>query len=138
MFFTGTYEHAIDPKGRLAIPSQFRQQWRTDVDGGAWFALPWKDQIVRLYTETAFIRLAESVMPQTLLASEEEEQLQQQLLGRCARIEMDSAGRIRLPDSMSGECALALEGAPVGAAGRVGVLGKDRWSQPHRPGARDL
>lgn len=138
MFFTGTYEHAIDAKGRLAIPSPFRQQWKTDVDGGAWFALPWVDETVRLYTETAFIRLAESVMPQTLLASEEEEQLQQQLFGRCARLEMDSAGRIRLPDSMIEECQLGKEVALVGARDRLDVMNRERWTSKSRAGFGDL
>lgn len=138
MFFTGTYEHAIDPKGRLAIPAPFRQQWKTDVHGGAWFALPWVDDTVRLYTETAFVKLAESVMPQALLATEEEEQLQQQLFGRCARVEMDSAGRIRLPDLMIEECKLGREVALVGARDRLDVMNRDRWAQRSSAGFGDL
>lgn len=138
MFFTGTYEHAIDPKGRLAIPAPFRQQWRTDVDGGAWFALPWVDDTVRLYTETAFIKLAESVMPETLLPSEEEDELQQQLFGRCARLEMDSAGRIRLPDPMIEESNLGREVALIGARDHLDVMARQRWAERSKAGFSDL
>ena len=34
MLFTGTSEHTLDAKLRLAIPAKYRNQWNPERDGG--------------------------------------------------------------------------------------------------------
>ena len=67
MLFTGQHEHTIDAKKRLAIPAEFRSQWRTEVDGAAWFAVPWLTTsglgVIRLYTERDFHAKAVDLYP---------------------------------------------------------------------------
>lgn len=126
MIFTGHYEHAIDDKGRLAIPAEFRSRWDTARDGAAWQAVPWVGGIVRLYTERAFQDRA-NLGDGTLLPDEDEAEVQATLFGLSKRIEPDSAGRIRIPDDMLSMVGLGRNVVLVGAGDRLEVRDRDAW-----------
>lgn len=126
MLFTGQYEHVIDAKNRLAIPSEVRSQWVAKRDGAAWYAMPWPTGVIRLYTEAKFQALAAD-QSLTLTPEEDEAELQVNLFGLCRRLEMDSAGRIRLPDELLSLTGLSGEVALVGAGDRLEVHGRAAW-----------
>lgn len=96
MLFTGHSEVSIDSKLRLAIPAKYRNQWNQERDGHAWYCVPWPHGILRLYTETQFLALAER-FEATLTPDEDEAQLDAELFGLAERLEMDAQGRIVLP-----------------------------------------
>lgn len=126
MIFTGNYEHAIDEKGRLAIPAEIRSKWDTATHGAAWQAIPWVGGVIRLYTERAFTDRA-MTGELTLFPDEDEAELQATLFGLSKRIEPDSAGRIRIPDDMLGLVGLGRNVVLVGSGDRLEVHDRDRW-----------
>jgi len=132
VLFTGEYEHTIDAKNRLAIPADIRGRWRSERDGGAWFAVPWVGGVIRLYTERAFEDRAASGRL-TLTPEEDEAELQATLFGLTARVEMDSAGRVRFPDDMLALVGLGSEVVLIGAGDRLEVRERSAW----RAGRRD-
>jgi len=123
----GQFEHTIDAKGRLAIPAEIRARWVAEQDGGAWFAVPWSGGRIRLYTETEFNRRAQAALGTGLTPSEELAELQAVLFGHSARLEMDSAGRVRIPDSMLGAAGLGKEVVLVGCGDRLEVRDRAGW-----------
>lgn len=127
MLFIGQYEHTIDAKGRLAIPAEIRARWRAEEDGGAWYAMPWIGGVIRLFTEAEFQKLAEPVMPRTLALGEDEAALKRLLFGRSARLETDSAGRIRLPESMLKAVGLDREVVLIGCGDCLEVANRSDW-----------
>jgi MraZ protein len=127
VLFIGQHEHTIDAKGRLAIPAEIRAQWRAEDDGGAWYALPWIGGVIRLFTETEFKTLADPVMPRTLALGEDEAALKRLLFGRSARLEMDAAGRIRLPESMLKAVGLGKEVVLIGCGDCLEVANRSDW-----------
>lgn len=120
MVFTGQYEHTIDAKGRLAVPSDVRARWRQE-DGDAWYALPIQG-VVRLYTEAFFKEVASSVMPKTLAPSVDAAKLKRLLFSRSARLEMDSAGRVRIPDWMLEQMGIGREVMLLGSGDCLEVM----------------
>lgn len=128
MLFTGEFEHTIDAKNRLAIPAHIRGAWRTEEDGAGWFAVPWRDGLIRLYTERDFhVRAMNRNM--TLTPDEDEAELQASLFGLSARLEMDAAGRVRLPEDMLELVGLKSEVTLVGAGDRLEVRDRSAWKQ---------
>lgn len=126
MLLTGQYEHVIDAKQRLAIPAEIRSQWRPEADGGAWYAVPWPNDTIRLYTETRFKTLAEG-RSQTLTPDEDEAELQATLFGLSRRLEMDAAGRIRFPEDMLAMTHLSGDVTLVGSGDRLEVHDRNAW-----------
>jgi len=128
VLFTGQYEHVIDAKNRLAIPAEVRSRWQTKRDGEAWYAMPWPGNVLRLYSENRFEALAAD-MSLTLTPEEDEAALQVNLFGMARRLEMDSAGRIRLPDEVLTLSGLAGEVVLVGAGDRLEVHDRNTWRE---------
>ena len=126
MLLTGEYEHTIDAKHRLAIPAEVRARWRPEEDGAAWFAVPWRPGLIRLYTERSFHDRATN-RPLTLTPDEDEAELQATLFGLSARLEIDSAGRVRLPEDMLTLVSLPTEVVLVGAGDRLEIRDRAEW-----------
>ena len=126
MLFTGQYEHVIDAKNRLAIPAEVRSRWQPKRDGDAWYAMPWPGGVLRLYTENRFETLAAD-MSLTLTPEEDEAALQVNLFGMSRRLEMDAAGRIRLPEEILALVGLSGEVVLVGAGDRLEVHDRNTW-----------
>lgn len=126
MLFSNNYEHSIDAKHRLAIPAAVRDQWRVEEDGVAWQAVPWVGGIIRLYTEKDFSTRARSSFL-SLTPDEDEAELQATLFGLSARLEMDSVGRIRIPEEMLSITGLGAEVVLVGCGDRLEIRDRKGW-----------
>lgn len=131
MLFTGEYEHTIDAKKRLAIPAEIRGRWRPEEDGAGWFAVPWRNGLIRLYTERGFHDRALSGKL-TLTPDEDEAELQATLFGLSARLEMDAAGRVRFPEEMLELVGLSGEVVLVGAGDRLEMRDRAAWRKSRR------
>lgn len=123
---TGTYEHTIDAKNRLAIPADIRSQWTELTCGTAWYALPWPTRAVRLYTQRAFDTRAEQYR-NSLTPSPQQAELQVRLFSMARRLEIDSAGRIRLPEDHLRLTGLPREVVLLGAGEWLEVRPRDAW-----------
>lgn len=131
MIFIGHYEHTIDAKHRLAIPADIRGRWNPEVHGSAWYAVPYVGQVIRLYTETGF-RTRAADYSASLTPDEDEAELLTTLFGLSARLEMDSAGRIRLPDEMRELVGIPSEVSLVGAGEWLEIRDRTAWLESRR------
>lgn len=138
MVFTGTYEHAIDAKSRLAIPSEIRrmlQRGRGAGDGGKGdgddqpiilYAVLGGAETICLYTEQGYHRLSEDLRN---YAEESEELLDYEdvFFAMSRPVELDKAGRVRLPDHLLERTGLSGEVAITGAGDHMKVRDKVAW-----------
>jgi len=132
VLFTGHFEHTIDAKQRLAIPAGIRSQWRSEEHGGAWYAAPWSDGVIRLFTETDFVTRAKRDYSLGLTPSRDESELLGTLFGMSRRLEMDSAGRIRLPEEMLEDVGLSTEVVLVGAGEWLEIRDRAEWRKSRK------
>ncbi|MEM1353824.1 MAG: hypothetical protein AAGH88_02965 [Planctomycetota bacterium] len=131
MVFTGKYEHAIDAKRRIAIPSEIRRTVQRGLGLGegdtvVFYCVLGGPDVLCLYTEPGYQRLAEELRqsdldPADLLEYEDV------FFSQSQRVEMDSAGRVRLPDHLLQQTGLAGEVSLTGAGDHLKIRDKVAW-----------
>lgn len=96
MVITDRYDHSLDDKNRLAIPSQVRNALTPEVDGICFYVVP-KNRYLELVPEKLFI----SSSAQFQSGLEVDEQLakkKRRIFASATRVEIDKAGRVCIPD----------------------------------------
>ena len=137
--FFGHHEHRIDAKNRLAIPAEIRNRWRSEEDGAAFFAIPWREGVIRLYPERDFFERAKAAQSApTLTPNEDEAELQATLFGLSSRVEWDSVGRIRLAEEMMDLVGLGQDVVRVGCGDRLEVRDQAAWREARRARLAEL
>jgi MraZ protein len=128
LLFTGTSDHAIDAKGRLAVPAKYRNLLDPDRDGTHWYCAAWSDGTLRLYTQRRFENLAEQAS-QTLTPDEAAAEFEAIFFGLTERLEMDDKGRLPLPRTLLELAGLSAgsEVVIVGAKNRLEIHRRDAW-----------
>ena len=99
MFFLGEYEHSLDPKQRLAIPAEIRDLMKPELHGEAFIAAPGGNGSLWLWPEKTFQELSSS-LGGSLLGDEDVQQFERQIFSQAARLPIDAAGRVRVPDRL--------------------------------------
>ncbi len=130
MVFTGTYEHTIDGKHRLAVPSDVRRRLQAgDANPEApvflYVMLGEKDSLC-LYSEKDFERRAEQLDNSEMDADEllEYERL---MFSLSARVEMDAQGRVRLPDNLLKMSKLGTDVVLIGVKDHLEIRDRQTW-----------
>ncbi len=132
MVFTGTYEHAIDAKQRLAIPSDIRRDLQRALGTGegdavVLYCVLGGADVLCLYTEPGYQRLAEELRASDIDSAELLD-YEEMFYANSKRIEMDSAGRVRLPDNLLKQTGLAGEVVIHGAGDHLKVRDRSGWN----------
>lgn len=132
MVFTGTYEHAIDAKHRLAIPSDIRRELQRGLGTGegdtvVLYCVLGGPDVLCLYTEPGYQKLADELRqsdidPVQLLEYEEV------FYASSKRIDMDGAGRIRLPEHLLKQTGLSGEVVIAGAGDHLKIRDRAAWA----------
>ena len=139
LYFTGNYEHAIDAKHRIAIPSDIRRKLQRELDGREFergarpsdqpivlYAVLSGTETIALYTEAGFEKIADDLRNSTgdideLLDYEET------FFALSQAIELDKAGRARLPDHLLERTGLSGEVSLYGAGDHLKIRDKVAW-----------
>jgi len=99
VLFTGEYEHSIDSKQRLAIPSEIRARMDREKLTPAFYLVHGPNGVLWLWPEATFESMS-SALEQTLLPGEDVLEFDELTFPFARRVELDSAGRIRLPEDL--------------------------------------
>ena len=119
--FTGEYRHAIDDKGRLAVPARFRAQ----LDGGLVVAR-WLDACLAIFPLPAWEVIAAKVasLPVT---DPNARLLQRRLFAQATETELDKQGRVLVPQNLRDLVGLAGEAVVVGGQDHAEIWAPARW-----------
>lgn len=91
MAFHGTFEHTLDAKHRLTVPSRFRAAL-----SGRVFLVRGVDPCISLYPEATYTGLTEAALSGLNPFSPQARELKRMLYGNATDAELDSAGRVML------------------------------------------
>jgi len=124
--FTGEYRHAIDDKGRIAVPSRFRAQ----LEGGLVVAR-WLDACLAVYPKAAWEELSEKVggLPMT---DPNGRLLQRRLFAGAMETELDRQGRVLLTQGLRTAAGLEGEAMVLGNRDHAEIWAPDRWADYSR------
>jgi MraZ protein len=113
MAFRGHYEHSLDSKDRLTVPSRFRAALADGVVLAAGL-----DTSVWVFAPDGFDRLSQRFLTPVNPFSGDGLKLRRHFFGKSFDDKLDSAGRIRIPKPLVDH---------AGLSGPCVVIGNDDW-----------
>lgn len=129
--FVGNYEHAIDGKGRLILPSSFRPQ----LAGGAF--ITYLDSCLGILPAPEFERMARKLEAQVSDGSVPLDALRI-FASEADHVVPDSQGRMRILAHLREVAGLSRKVMVTGAIRRVEVWDPSRWSEIRHAGTERL
>jgi MraZ protein len=121
--FLGQYEHNIDEKGRMTIPSRFREEV-----GEAAVLTRAFDQNLTVMPEPVFEVLA-ARLNELSVTDPEVRLLQRVIFSNAVRVEFDKAGRMLIPQFLRDQAGLQNEAVVVGQGNRFEVWAPPLWAE---------
>jgi len=131
VLFTGKYDHSIDAKQRLAIPAELRSRLDPDVHGEALYSIPGPNGALWLWPERTFEAMAGDFEP-TLTPGTDVMDFDEITFPEARRLEIDKAGRIRIPEEMLEDCGLGTRVVVLGMRNHLELRDPDEWEQRRR------
>lgn len=124
--FRGLQGATLDDKGRLAVPKRFRDALQTLCGGSVVLTIDIHDACLLLYplSEWQGIERKLMAMPNMDPATR---RIQRLLLGHAVELELDSAGRILLPELLRTHADMQRELMLVGQGNKIEFWSAELW-----------
>ncbi len=119
--FIGEYNHNLDDKGRLAIPTKFRG----DLSIGA-VVTRGLDNCLFLYTKEEWQKLADK-LAQLPISKANTRAFSRLMLAGAMDVELDKQGRIVLPDYLRAYAGLKKKVVLTGLYSRLELWDEEKW-----------
>ncbi|NLI60680.1 MAG: division/cell wall cluster transcriptional repressor MraZ [Clostridiales bacterium] len=121
--FIGEYKHILDPKGRVIMPSKFR-----DDLGERFVVTKGLDNCLFVYPQTEWQELERKL--RTLpLTSKDARAFTRFFFSGATECELDKQGRILIPSNLREYAGLTKDLAIIGVASRVEIWSNEKWNQ---------
>lgn len=121
--FMGEYNHTLDAKGRLIVPSKFR-----DLLGEEFVVTKGLDKCLFVFTEDKWNDVIDSIdnLP---ITKGKARQFSRFLIGGAATCEIDKQGRILIPQNLREYAGLDKDAMLVGVGNRIEIWNKEAWDE---------
>jgi len=118
---TGTYRHTIDQKGRLFIPAKLREEL-----GESFYVTKEVDNCLVAYPKQVWKEIEEKM---AALPRSKARSLQRMIFGSAEKCELDSQGRILVPQTLREYAGLEKDVAIVGVSNRAEIWNAAKWDK---------
>jgi MraZ protein len=127
MSLTGTYHRTLDDKQRLAVPKKLRDGLIGEGESVLYIA-PETERALTLYSIKEFARRAHKLEH---MSSHHEtlKKYQRLYYSQAEQVELDSQGRIRLPERLMAFAGIEQEVTLLGVHDHVEIWERTRWNQ---------
>lgn len=122
MFF-GSYEHSLDDKGRLVIPSKMREE-----AGDKIFIMKGFDGCLSIFKEESFERLVKEFESLPYNKKSTRDYLRLQFSSVC-ELSFDKSGRVQIPAQLLAKYQIGKEVVVIGAGDRIEVWDKKAFAK---------
>ena len=119
--FMGEYNHTIDAKGRLIVPSKFRETL-----GDTFVVTKGLDGCLFVYDNEEW-GIFEEKLKSLPITNKEARQFVRFFLAGAAEVEVDKQGRILVPNVLREFAELNKDVVLIGAASRIEIWSKERF-----------
>ena len=119
----GEYTHTIDDKNRLSLPAKFRIEIGKKV-----VLTPGLDSCIFVFSTTEWKKITEKLSESSMLNADSRS-FNRFLLGGAVEAEIDSIGRVLIPDFLKGRAKLQSKVAVVGVQTRVELWDEKAWAE---------
>lgn len=121
--FIGEYNHSIDDKGRLAIPSKFRE----DLQRGA-VVTRGLDNCLFVYTFEEWQKLADK-LAQLPISQSNTRAFSRLMLAGAMDVELDKQGRVVLPEYLRDYASVKKKVVVAGLYNRLEIWDESAWNK---------
>lgn len=118
--FMGEYDHTIDGKGRMIVPSKFREAL-----SGEFVITLGLDGCLFIYPMNEWENFIEEL--KKLPGSKEGRKIQRYFMAGAVSCEMDKQGRVLIPNKLREQADLEKEIVSVGVINKIEIWSKNRW-----------
>jgi MraZ protein len=118
--FVGTFEHSLDDKGRVVLPSTFRAQMNEKGYLSQW------DKCLGLWTEADFADVARRLQEKVRDGLAPQEAIRA-FSANAHEVRPDSQGRITIPQRLREFAHLERDAVVIGAIDRIEIWDAARW-----------
>src|SRR5437868_54661 len=125
--FYGEYEHTIDIKGRLIIPSKFREVFKENYVE-RFFVTRGLDTCLFVFAEDEW-KKQEAKFRSLSFTSAEARQFNRLYFSGACEVTCDQQGRILIPDYLKEFAKLERDVVIVGVSNRMEIWNKDGWKK---------
>ena len=125
--FMGEFDHTTDPKGRLIVPSKFREEL-----GDAFVVTKGLDGCLLAYAKPEWDRVTTGLRELSLV-NKNGRQFIRFFFAGAAEIEMDKQGRILIPEKLREFAGITKDVVSVGADNKLEIWSKDRYEGLETP-----
>ncbi len=122
MAFRGTFDHTLDAKNRVTVPSKFRAELE-----GAVVVARGLERCVSLWTPAGYERFTQDYLSELHPRSLGGRQFRRILSANAFETELDSAGRVMLPATLVQYAGLSRDVVVVGAEESLEVWDRAAW-----------
>lgn len=119
--FYGEYQHTIDPKGRVIVPSKFREDL-----GEKFIVTKGLDNCLFVYSSNEWSEL-ESKLKSLPFTDKDVRAFVRFFFAGAAECELDKQGRILIPQNLREYAALEKDIYVIGVSTRVEIWDKSKW-----------
>ena len=119
--FMGRYNHTIDPKGRLSIPSKYRE-----ILGDEFVVSRGMDGCLFVYADEEW-KVFEAKLASLPLINREARQFARFFLSGAQYVTVDKQGRILMPQDLRDFAGLEKDVVLAGMGGRIEIWSLERW-----------
>ncbi len=121
--FIGEYNHSIDAKGRLIVPSKFRETL-----GETFYVTKGLDGCLSVYPTEEW-KIFESKLRSLPITNKNARKFTRFFLAGATECEIDKQGRILIPATLREYAGLVKDAVLVGVSSRIEIWSRDKWSE---------
>jgi MraZ protein len=119
--FIGEYTHTIDDKNRLSLPVKFRKEIGKKI-----VLTPGLDGCLFGFTTSQWNKISEKLANSSMLQSDTRS-FNRFMFGGAVEVEVDSIGRVLVPDFLKERSTLKNKVVVIGVQDRIEIWNDKRW-----------
>ena len=122
----GEYIHTIDEKNRMSLPVKFRKEMGKKI-----IITPGLDQCLFIFTMKEWARVSKRLSDtdsDLSFLKADKRSFNRFMFGRAAEVEIDTIGRILIPDFLKERIKLGNSAAIIGVEDRVEIWNEKTWT----------
>lgn len=123
IMFMGEFNHSVDAKGRVIVPSKFR-----DKLGESFVVTKGFDRCLSIYDMENWTEVQEKLVKMPML-TEDARTIRRMMAGSATEAECDKQGRILLPAPLREYAGIKKDAVMIGNIDHIEIWDKDAWTK---------
>ena len=117
----GEYKHTLDDKKRISLPAKFRKEMGKKI-----VITPGLDNCLFVFTMGQWNKISEKLSQSSMLKADSRS-FNRFMFGGAVEVEIDSIGRMLIPDFLIERAGLKSRVAVIGVEDRVEIWNEESW-----------